>query len=267
MPHARHAACLLALMLAAALAFAQQPAAPKPADTDQQRIADLVDANHILYDLGVVDGFGHVSVRSASNPAQFFMSQSKAPGMVTGTDILELNENSETARGPGRAALERYIHGEIYRLRPDVGAIVHSHSPAVIPFGATRAGLRPILQTAGFLPAVTPVFEIRDVSTEDEMLIVSNRLGAGLAKSLGSAPVVLMRGHGNAVVGPTLRDAVYRAYYTQLNAQIQAEALRLGEPVYLTPAEATKVDRINRTATANSWELWLSHVNREACRK
>jgi len=269
------ASSILTAVLFAALARAQHPDPPKPgpapapADTDEQRITDLVNANHILFDLGVMDGFGHVSVRSAKNPAHYFMSQSKAPGMVTKDDILELNENSEVANGPGRATLERYIHGEIYRLRPDVQAVVHSHSPAVIPFGATKVAMRPVLQTAGFLPPATPIFEIRDVvGDEGEMLIVSSRIGAAMARALGDAPVVLLRGHGSAVVGANLRDAVYRSYYTLVNAQIQMEALKLGEPVYLTPVEAAKVDVVNRAATGKSWELWLAHANANtACRK
>jgi len=273
------ATCLLAVLVSSTLAAAQERAsqsqrqtaasAQTPADTDEQRIADLVTANHILFDLGVLDGFGHVSVRSVKNPAHFFMSLSKAPGMVTKEDILELDENGEVVRGQGRPALERFIHSEIYRLRPDVQAVVHSHSQAVIPFGATKVGLKPIVHTAGFLPPVTPVFEIRTVAGEENsMLVITRQIGLGLARALGSAPVVLMRGHGDAVVGANLHDAVYRAYYTQVNAQVQAEALRLGEPVYLNPTEAAKVDALNRAATFKSWDLWVAHANADAaCRK
>jgi HCOMODA/2-hydroxy-3-carboxy-muconic semialdehyde decarboxylase len=264
-------------MLTAVLAAAQQAGPQKPqrqtmapADTDEQRIADLVIANHILFDLGVLDGFGHVSVRSVKNPSHFFLSQSKAPGMVTKDDIMELDENSEPVSGQhGRPSVERFIHGEIYRLRPDVQAVVHSHNQAVIPFGVTKIPLRPIIHTAGFLPPVTPVFEIRTVAGEDNsMLIVNNRIGAGLAKVLDNAPVVLMRGHGDAVVASNVRDVVYRAVYTQMNAQVQAEALKLGEPVYLNPMEAAKVDVMNRAAIFKSWDLWVAHVNADAaCRK
>ena len=245
-----------------ASAAAPQAASPQPVDSDEQRIQDLIIANHIIADQGVVDGFGHISVRSFSNPSHFFLSRSKAPALITREDIMEFDENSEPVDAHGRKPyLERFIHGEIYRARPDVQSVVHSHSPAVIPFGATNVPLRPIMHMAGFLSQTTPVFEIRDFAGDDDGILVSNRmLGAALAKTLGDSPVVLMRGHGDAVVGPSIRIAVFRAIYTQVDAQIESEALKLGQPVFLNAKEAANVDESNRQQVGRAWDIWAAHA-------
>ena len=248
---------------AATTAPTQSSAAPS--DSDEQRVADLVTGNHILFDQGVVDGFGHISVRSAKNPTHYWMASAVAPALVTKDDIIEFDENSEALDARGRPIHgERFIHGEIYRVRPDVVSVVHSHSSAVIPFGATKAPLRPVIHTAGFLPPVTPVFEIRDVAGDDNHILVNTRqFGAGLAKALGSSSVVLMRGHGDAVVGSSVKKAVYRAVYTQLNAQVQAVSLQVGqgEVVYLNPMEAANVDAINEGGgVERSWQIWAARA-------
>jgi len=233
-------------------------------DTDEQRIADLVTGNHILFDQGVVDGFGHISARCVKNPTHFWLSQSRAPGMVSKDDIMEFNEDSEAVDARGRSLYgERFIHGEIYRARPDVISVVHSHAPGVIPFGVTGVALRPVIHTAGFLPPVTPIFEIRKVAGEDNgILIASNKLGSGLAKVLGKSSVVLMRGHGDAVVGPSVKVAVYRAIYTQVNAQIQAESLMLGQVMSLNSMESAKVNAINETGGLERvWQIWNARAN------
>jgi ribulose-5-phosphate 4-epimerase/fuculose-1-phosphate aldolase len=235
-------------------------------DSDEQRIADLVTANHILFDQGVVDGFGHISARSVKNPSHFWLSQSRPPGMVSKEDILEFDENSEAIDRGGRPLYsERYIHGEVLRARPDVMSVVLGHASAVIPFGVTGVPFKPVIHTAGFLPPVTPIFEIRDVASEDSsMLISSNKLGAGLAKSLGQFPVVLMRGHGKTVVGTSVRSAVYRSIYTQLNAQIQTNSLMLGagKVVYLTPMEAANVNVLNETGGIERiWQIWVAQAD------
>ena len=282
----RHALLLMSAILAAAALFAATPAmaaqaAPLPkaeftaaalpqavalADTDEQRIQDLIIANHIIADQGVVDGFGHISVRSIKNPSHFFLSKSKAPALITREDIMEFDENSEPVDARGRKPyLERFIHGEIYRARPDVQSVVHSHSPAVIPFGVTTVPLRPIMHMAGFLAQTTPVFEIRNVAGDDNGILIENRLlGAALARSLGDSSVVLMRGHGSAVVGPSIKDAVFRAVYTQVNAQIEAEALKLGPPVFLNSMEAAKVDAANRSNVTRAWDIWAERASNNA---
>lgn len=226
-------------------------------------IDDLVAANHILCQEGVVDGFGHVSVRHEKDPERFLLARSLAPANVRARDIMEFGMDGEPVNARGRKPyLERYIHSEIYRARPDVVAIVHSHSPALIPFGVTGTALRPIYHMGGFLGGTTPVFEIRDAGgPATDMLIRDRKLGAALAKSLGPAPFALMRGHGSVAVGGALKQVVYRAIYAEINARLQAEAMRLGTVTYLNEAEAAGASRTNDAAVDRPWELWLSKAN------
>jgi HCOMODA/2-hydroxy-3-carboxy-muconic semialdehyde decarboxylase len=238
----------------------EQGAPMSDPETAQATIRELVSANHILFDQGVVDGFGHVSVRHPHNPGRFLLSRSMAPGLVSEKDVLEfdLDGNPVVPNGPA-AYLERFIHGEIYRKRQDVMSVVHSHSPSVVPFSVvTGTRLRAICHMCGFLGSDTPVFEIRDFAGEDsDLLINSNRLGAALAQSLGEQPAVLMRGHGSTVVGNSLRQAVFRAVYTEVGARLQSEAMRLGPVTYLTEGEAAATTKTNNTQIDRAWFLWL----------
>lgn len=231
---------------------------------DQALITDLVAANRILYDQGVVDGFGHVSVRHDRNRAHFLLARSMAPGLVTADDIVEHDPDGEAVAADGRTLyLERYIHSEIYKAQPQVEAVVHSHSPAVIPFGVTRARLQPIFHLSSFLVFGTPVFEIRDAGgPETDMLIRTPALGAALARTLGGAPVALMRGHGDVVVGRSLREVVFRAVYTEVNARLETEALRLGggEVVFLNDREAANATATNTGVIDRAWNLWKAKV-------
>ena len=221
--------------------------------------ADLVVANHILADQGVVDGFGHVSARSAANPQHYFISRSRAPALVSADDIMEydLDDNPIDARGRS-SYLERFIHSEIYRVRPDVQSIVHSHSPAVIPFSVSDVPLRPVSHMAGFLIREAPVFEIRSAGGDaTDMLIRDKKLGAALARTLDQGTVALMRGHGDVVVGLSVRTAVLHAIYTDLNARLQSEALRLSANVtYLNEIEAANIGAINDRQVDRAWEIW-----------
>lgn len=228
-------------------------------------IRELVDANHILFDQGVVDGFGHVSVRHPALPDRFLLARSMAPGLVAEKDILVFDLHGAPVEKDGPAVyLERFIHSEIYRGRPDVVAVIHSHSPSVVPFSAvTGTKLRPIFHMCGFLGAGTPVFEIRDFAgPSSDLLISDNRLGSALAQSLGSGPAVLMRGHGSTVVGSTLRQAVFRAVYTEVGARLQSEAMKLGPVTYLTEGEATATTNTNNTQIDRAWFLWLKAARR-----
>jgi HCOMODA/2-hydroxy-3-carboxy-muconic semialdehyde decarboxylase len=227
-------------------------------------IDDLVSANHILYREGVVDGFGHVSVRDARDPERFLLSRSLAPGRVRARDIMEFGMDGEPLNARGRRPyLERFIHSEIYRARPDVVAVVHSHSPSVIPFGVTGTSLRPVFHMSGFLGAGTPNFEIRESGgPATDMLIRDRKLGAALAKSLGAASFALMRGHGSVAVGATLKQVVYRAIYAEVNARLQSEALRLGAINFLNDAEAANAARTNDSVIDRPWELWLARAAR-----
>ncbi|MBI3041910.1 MAG: class II aldolase/adducin family protein [Betaproteobacteria bacterium] len=221
-------------------------------------IDDLVSANHILFKEGVVDGFGHVSVRDERNPERFLLARSIAPATVRAKDIMEFGMDGEALSPRGRKPyLERYIHSEIYRARPDAVAVVHSHSPALIPFGVTGTSLRPVYHMGGFLGSATPIFEIREAGgPATDMLIRDRKLGAALARSLGRAPFALMRGHGAVAVGGTLKQAVYRAIYAEVNARLQAEAMRLGPVTYLNDDEAANASRTNEGVIDRPWELW-----------
>jgi ribulose-5-phosphate 4-epimerase/fuculose-1-phosphate aldolase len=228
-------------------------------------VDDLVAANHILYVEGVVDGFGHVSVRHDGRDDRFLLACGVAPATVTAADILEVDfdgvVHDEAAR---RSYLERFIHSEIYKARPDVMAIVHSHSPAIIPFGITRrATLKPVCHMSGFLGFSTPIFEIRDTAGEDNnMLVTSAKLGRALASTLGATDFALMRGHGSVTVAKSLKLAVARAIWAELNAKLQTEALRLAGTDgdagvnFLTPAEAKGSMTINETVVDRPWDFW-----------
>jgi HCOMODA/2-hydroxy-3-carboxy-muconic semialdehyde decarboxylase len=232
-------------------------------DVDPAVIEDLVDANHILYDQRVVDGFGHVSARHPARWDRFLISRSMAPALVTAADIMEIDlDGRPTAHDAPASYLERFIHGEIYRARPDVVAIVHSHSAGIIPFGIVPgATLKPVSHMGGFLGAGAPVFEIRDTAgPTSDMLVKTPELGRALAQSLGAHNIVLMRGHGSTVVGVNIRQAVYRAVYAEANARLQSEALRLGTPIYLTPQEAEGAAKANDAQQDRAWQLWKRAV-------
>ena len=177
-----------------------------------QHLEDLALANHILVNEGVLDGFGHISVRNPNNPQRFFIARSMAPALVQVDDIVEVDIDGNVHDVKGRRTyVERFIHSAIYKARPDVMSVMHSHSPAIIPFGVTGARLRPICHMSGFLGAVTPVYEIRHSAGESTDLLISNQaLGASLAAVLGDANVALMRGHGSVTVGNSIQQAVFR---------------------------------------------------------
>ena len=234
------------------------PAQPPSGEVRAKIVDDLVAANRILADQAVLDGYGHVSVRSPSAPDRFLMSRSLAPELVTANDILEHDLDGKAAAPPGATLfLERFIHAGIYRARTDVQAVVHSHSPSLIPFGATRTQLKPLYHMSAFLRGGVPVFDIRSVAGDTDMLVRTNELGAALAKSLGPHTAALMRGHGAVVVANDLPHAVFRAVYMELNARLQAQAMALGRNVtYLDDEEAKKAEATMGGTVMRPWELW-----------
>lgn len=230
----------------------------------QQLFEDLALANHILVRESVLDGFGHISVRNPNNSQRFFIARSMAPALVEVDDILEVDLEGAVHDTQGRTTyVERFIHSAIYKARPDVMSVVHSHSPAVIPFGVTGARLRPICHMSGFLGAVVPVYEIRYKAGESTDLLVSNQeLGESLAVTLGGANVALMRGHGSVTVGNSIKQAVFRAIYTESNARLQSEASRLGEINFLTEDEAQATSDMNDQHLDRPWEMWKRNALR-----
>ncbi len=221
-------------------------------------VEDLVAANLILFDHDILDGFGHVSARHDKDPARFVMARYVAPGLVAKADIREFTLDSAPVPERGEKHYsERFIHGEIYKARPDVKAVIHSHAPPLIPFGATGAPLRPMYHMSAHVGLGVPIFEIRRFSNEGQMLIRSPQLGRALASVLADKPMVLMRGHGATIVAPSLSLAVYRAIYGALNARLQMDAMRLGPDVtYLSPEEVALCVEGVESTNERAWALW-----------
>jgi ribulose-5-phosphate 4-epimerase/fuculose-1-phosphate aldolase len=245
----------IALALVAAPVAAQEgtPIAP------QALIDDLVAANHVLYNEGVLDGYGHVSVRSPTNPQHFLMSRSLAPALVTAADIMEFDLDGKPIDPRGRLAYqERFIHSEIYKADPKVNAVVHSHSPSVIPFSVSKVKLRPIQHTASFLDQGAPVFDIAKKFGVTNLMVTNNAQGKALAEVLGGNAVALLRGHGDVVVGPDIPTVVSRAIYTECDAKALIQATILGGPIaYVTHAESQfRNQPVPVGGEQRAWDLW-----------
>lgn len=227
----------------------------------QRQIEDLVAANRILAEHGVVDGYGHVSARSAKNPQHYLLAQAIAPETVTTSDVMAFDLDSNPIDQQGRPLyLERFIHSEIYRVRPDVHAVVHNHSPAVIPFSVTSVPLRPLYHMSAFVGEGIPVFEIRETAGKaTDLLIRDQALGQALAQTLGSKPAALMRGHGAVVVGDSVALAVGRSIYLEMNAKLQLQAMTIAGPsgsvTYLEPGEV-KAASAAIGDYKRAWNMW-----------
>jgi HCOMODA/2-hydroxy-3-carboxy-muconic semialdehyde decarboxylase len=202
-------------------------------------------------------------VRHDKRPDRFLLARNMAPGRVSAEDIIEFTLDGEAVNASGRKVyLERFIHGEIYRRRPDVQAVVHSHSHAIVPLSVVKGvKLRALFHMAGFVGQGAPVFEIRETGGEaTDLLISSNRLGLALAEKFDASDIVLMRGHGSTVVGGSLQQVVYRAVYAEINARYQLEASRLGEVVYLTEGESQAAVRNVEAQMQRPWDLWVEQA-------
>jgi len=247
------------LLLGLPMAAPAQTPSTAVAGVDPALIEDLVAANRILAHEKVLDGYGHVSVRDPHNRDHYLMARSIAPALVTADDIItfDLDSNAIDAKGRG-VYKERFIHGEIYKARPDVMAVVHSHSPTIVPFSVSKTPLRPILHVAGFLGMGPPVFEIRDAGGATNLLVETPALGKALAATLGKGDIVLMRGHGDTIAAANVRLATYMAIYAEVDARELAVALSLAGPItYLDAAEVEKTDANMRTgAYERPWQLW-----------
>jgi ribulose-5-phosphate 4-epimerase/fuculose-1-phosphate aldolase len=199
-------------------------------------IDDLAVSNRILYVQDIVDGYGHISARHPDDPERFLMSCARAPGLVTTADIMEFRLDGEPVYNDGRPVYsERFIHSEIYKARPDVHSVVHSHSPTVVPFSVTQGPFLPIREP--FLYPEVPVFDTRSSGEVTDLLISTPALGMAMAAKLGQNSVALLRGHGDVVVGPNVRTAVYRAIYTEANAKLLLQAKLLGGPITVLSRE------------------------------
>jgi HCOMODA/2-hydroxy-3-carboxy-muconic semialdehyde decarboxylase len=217
---------------------------------------DLVAANRILAEHGVIDAYGHVSMRSPDNPKRFLLARAIAPETVQAEDILEYDLDASPLDPRGRDSVnERFIHSEIYRARPDVVSVVHTHSPSVIPFSVTGVKMRALFHMASFIGEGLPNFEIRKVKKGSDLLVRDSRLGKALAKTLAAKPAVLMRGHGSAVTGESLQRAVGRSIYMEMSARLQMQAMLLSKNItFLDAAEVKASWPVQDYKRA--WPLW-----------
>jgi HCOMODA/2-hydroxy-3-carboxy-muconic semialdehyde decarboxylase len=226
-------------------------------------LRDLVLANRILANEGVVDAFGHVSIRHPDDPSRFIIARAIGPELVTVEDLQVFALDGEQAGGnPDRPYAERVIHGAIYEARPDVMAVCHNHAPSVIPFSVTGVPLRPIAHVAAAIGAEIPVWDIADQFGETDMLVRTMDQARSLAKVLGSRTVSLMRGHGSVVAAPSVRAVTSACVYLERNAQLLLQALTLGAVRYLSEGE---VERAAETAFASlaldrTWTTWVRRV-------
>ena len=225
-------------------------------------LEDLAAASRILVDQGVFDAAGHASMRHPGNPKHFLMSRSLAPQLVTANDIMEFDLESVAIDPKGRNGfIERFLHGEIYKKRPDVMAIAHSHSASVIPFGLTNTPLRAMYHNAAFLAAGAPVFDIREKFGASDIVISTQAKGAALAAVLADKSVALLRAHGMVAVAGSLPVAVFRAIFTEVSARIQHQATALGGPIAALDVEEGRLaDIVNIATVGRSWDLWKRRV-------
>jgi ribulose-5-phosphate 4-epimerase/fuculose-1-phosphate aldolase len=216
--------------------------------------ADLADANQILFDQDLNDGFGHISVRHDADPSRYVMMRNLEPGIVDPDGVIEFDLESRPVPGRNGSCKERFIHGEIYKARSDVNAIVHTHAVPLVLFSVIPERLRPLYQMSYFLRAGAPVFEVRDVPDRSDVLISTEERGRALASTLAKEALVLMRGHGASVVGKSLKEVVYRTIYAAQSAELQRDARQFGTPVYLDASEIAACDHEN--AYEKAWRFW-----------
>lgn len=230
-------------------------------------IADLAAASRILAARGVVDAFGHVSQRHPDAPDRYFMCRAKAPALATPEDIIEYDLDSNPVNAEGRGSfLERFIHGKIYKARPDLNSVVHSHSPSVIPFGLVDTKIEAMFHNAAFLAAGVPVFDISEKYGATDMLVSDNDKGETFAECLADKDVALMRAHGSVACGATLQLAVFRAVFTEVNSRVQHWTMDLanGGPIAsLDEEEGRLADVPNDGACMRAWDLWRREVRAE----
>jgi ribulose-5-phosphate 4-epimerase/fuculose-1-phosphate aldolase len=228
-------------------------------------IADeLVTANRILAREGVVDSFGHISVRHPDRADRYLLSRARAPDCIESDDIMEFTLAGEPTDPRGRKPyLERFIHGAIYEARPDIQSVVHNHSPSVIPFGVTGTKLKPLLHMCASMGQEVPIWDSRDKFGDTDLLVANMDMGRDLAKLLGPRRTALMRGHGAVVVGQSIRQVVYTAIYVEVGAKLQMQAMDMGEIKFLSPGEVDII--IARTGSYSfnrAWENWCRRADR-----
>jgi HCOMODA/2-hydroxy-3-carboxy-muconic semialdehyde decarboxylase len=227
-------------------------------------LEELVTANRILAREGVVDSFGHVSARHPDNPQRFLLSRARAPERIEAADIMEFTLEGEPVDARSRVPyLERFIHGGIYEARPDVHAVVHNHSPSVIPFGVTDKKLKPLLHMCANIGHEVSTWDSHDKFGDTALLVENVDMGRDLARAIGSDRTILMRGHGATIVGANVRQAVFISIYLEVNAGLQMQAMAMGDIKFLTAGEVDKVAARTGPYTINrAWENWCRRAER-----
>ncbi len=227
---------------------------------------ELALANRMVANEGVIDAFGHVSMRHPNNPNRYLLSRSRAPELVSPEDFIEYDLNSQPVREPGVGQYsERVIHGEIYKARPDVNSVCHHHAPAFMPLLATGTDYVPVFHLGAVGGIKPPFWDQHDEFGDTNMLVVKPEEGASLARALGNHWMVLMKRHGVTVAGVGVRDCVFRSIYSTRNAEFQVQALTIGQSIEsLTPGETNLSGSINKKTTGleRSWEYWSMRVAR-----
>lgn len=222
--------------------------------------SELVMANRIVAHLKLVDSFGHVSVRDPENPHRFFMSRSRAPGLVAKEDILEFNLDGTSVDLRGfRPYLERFIHGALYRARPDVLAVCHNHAHELLPLAVTKTAMRPALHSASVIGHEVPVWDIRDEFGDTNLLVSSNEMGDSLARTVGMGRAALMRGHGSVIAGKSVQDVVFTTYYLRLNAEVLIKAISMGLDITFLSSKEVELSGELHTqpqSQGRAWEEW-----------
>src|SRR5215471_5765122 len=236
----------------------------KPMAKLDDLIEDLVSANRILAREGVVDSFGHISVRHPDNPQRYLLSRSRAPDCIERDDIMEFTLDGTPVDPRGRAPyLERFIHGALYEARPDVMSVVHNHSESVIPFAVTGKKIKPIFHMGASIGHEVPVWDSHDRFGDTALLVENMDMGRDLAKRIGAGGTALMRGHGATVAGKNIRHAVYISIYLEVNARLQKQAMDMGEVKFLTAGEVDKVSaRTGAYGINRAWENWCRRAGR-----
>jgi HCOMODA/2-hydroxy-3-carboxy-muconic semialdehyde decarboxylase len=224
---------------------------------------DLAAAYRVVANEGILDAFGHISVRNPNNPQRYFLSRSRAPGLVQAGDILEYDLDSNPIVPPKeRPYSERVIHGEIFKARPDVNAVCHHHAPSIMPFAISGVPLVPVFHLGASMGASAPFWDSRDEFGDTNLLVVKPEEGASLARALGDASIVVMRRHGATVVGRSLRELVFATIYSAKNAEHQLAAHMLGNVSPLSAGEAQMACEIHRAPgpLARAYEYWVRRL-------
>jgi HCOMODA/2-hydroxy-3-carboxy-muconic semialdehyde decarboxylase len=225
----------------------------------------LIVTTRILANEEVLDAFGHVSVRHPHDPKRYFISRHRAPELVEPADLIEMNLDSEPVRPTEfRLYSERVIHGEIYKARPDVNAVVHHHAHAMLPYAISGRELVPVFHLGAVLGSKVPFWDQRDEFGDTNMLVVKPEEGASLARALGPHWTVLMRRHGATVAGTDLRQLAFRTVFGCHNAKLQSEAIAHGHVDRLSPGEQeiTEVGQLGSMPIERAWDYWVRHIEK-----